>query len=1243
MIRLTNLVSRGLRSLLLLGVLASFVASTADAANIVIQNNNAAGVGFNDPTPRAPVGGNPGTTLGAQRLYIFQYAADIWSALLPSGVTIVVRAQFAAQTCTATSATLGSAGTTTIHRDFSGAPFAGTWYNQALANKLFGSDLSAANPDINATFNLSIDAGCFGPGQVWYYGTDGNEGTNIELLPVVLHEIGHGLGFQTFTNGSTGAYNSGFPSIADRFLYDNVNNLHWNENTAAQRAASTISIDKLSWDGAAVTKQAASFLGARPVMKINSPAGKAGTYAIQTATFGAPITAGGFTGNVVLADDGVAPNADGCTPLVNGGAVSGNIVLIDRGTCTFVAKAQAAQAAGATGLIVANNVAAGLPGMGGTDPSITIPCVGISQADGNSIKANLGAGVNVTFILDPSLKAGADNAGRALMYAPNPFASGSSVSHFDISLSPNALMEPAINNDLHTNLDLTPYMFRDIGWFPTSSLSLVASPAKGLCDQPVTLTATVSPAGNAKGSVEFFDGASSLGVAPVSGNTTATLVLPSMSLGSHSLTAVHQCGTCSTTVTSPKLSYEVNPGLSVQVTSPNGGENWGVATQQKIAWTATASCTGPVTIAILLSTDGGGSYPITIATGQANDGTYTWDIPKDAPITSQARIKIVATDAQSNVMSDASDANFNLYTGGVQAELAAACISAAHPCIEIPVTLHRPDMQGVRAYSVTLQLSPNLTLCGSGIADAGPGGFLQSVGGAFVGPVFVTNHGGGSYTVDQSILGNPCGATATDGTLFTIHVSGVGPDAPASITVTAADLRKCDNAVEPVGSGAPLVIDVDNTGPAAITNLVAAQQTVGNDGDGTTKVGITFTAPGDAATVEVYRAGYGQYPEYDDNGGAVPATPGSYPPGPPWVLTSVGASGQSDETTQRDFYYYVAYAKDACGNVGPVSNQTGGTLNYHLGDWHDGVTNCQGNNQVNTSDLSFLGAHYGITLSHVGDPYACLDVGPTTTNYVNGRPLTDDHVQFEDFVLMSINYLSVSLAPGKAPEAAMANEVRLTVPAAPGIGETFTVGVEMSGTGDIQALSALLNYDRNVVEPLSVSQGELLVRQIAQGMVLSSEPGNVDVALLGTSSGGIAGSGRIAEMTFRVKAVGDPAISIRHLEARSASNQPVSLGVTEAVTVPPARTMLSAVSPNPFQSATTIQLSLSTGGLVKVGVFDVAGRQVRSLVNGYQLAGQKLVSWDGRNDAGVKLAMGMYVIRMEAGGAMMSRRVAMVR
>ena len=78
--------------------------------------------------------------------------------------------------------------------------------------------------------------------------------------------------------------------------------------------------------------------------------------------------------------------------MVNAAAIAGNIALIDRGICTFVAKAQAAQAAGAIGVIIANNVAAGCPAWAAPIRRITIPCVGISQADGNAIKANLAGG-----------------------------------------------------------------------------------------------------------------------------------------------------------------------------------------------------------------------------------------------------------------------------------------------------------------------------------------------------------------------------------------------------------------------------------------------------------------------------------------------------------------------------------------------------------------------------------------------------------------------------------------------------------------------------------------------------------------------------------------------------------------------------------------------------------------------------------------------------------------------------------
>ena len=99
-----------MRHLLPMLLLALLVSLPAEAATIVIVNNDGAGEGFNDPTPAAPVGGNPGTTIGQQRLNVFQHAADIWGGLLPSDVTIRVRATFDALSCDATGAVLGARG-----------------------------------------------------------------------------------------------------------------------------------------------------------------------------------------------------------------------------------------------------------------------------------------------------------------------------------------------------------------------------------------------------------------------------------------------------------------------------------------------------------------------------------------------------------------------------------------------------------------------------------------------------------------------------------------------------------------------------------------------------------------------------------------------------------------------------------------------------------------------------------------------------------------------------------------------------------------------------------------------------------------------------------------------------------------------------------------------------------------------------------------------------------------------------
>jgi hypothetical protein len=462
------------RILLFAVVLTVATQAMAGTGRMVILNNDPPGQGFNDPTPASPVGGNPGTTLGQQRMHVFRAAADRWQTMLDTDVDILVAARFAPistddQPCTATQGILGFAGPARWVHSFAAAPKQGVWYPIALANKLAGRDLAPSVPDINVTFNVLVDNNtCLGNTK-WYYGLDRNHGNNIDLFVVVLHELGHGLGIAGAWTPPE--FRDNRPAISDVHTIDLTLGRYWHQMSEPERSISITNSGNLAWDGPNVREMAPRFLEPMTTLTITAPAPISRDYDIGLASFGPSANRAAMSGRIVQALDAANPDGpattDACTPLTNAATINGNIALVDRGSCTFVQKARNAQAAGATGMVIVNLPdSCGVPGMSGDAPDVTIPVISVSRQDGEGIKAQLASNTTVNAMLrvDPSQLAGGTKEGHVRLFAPCENQPGSSRHHWDTTATPNLLMEPSINPDLLHGVDLTIYQLLDMGW-----------------------------------------------------------------------------------------------------------------------------------------------------------------------------------------------------------------------------------------------------------------------------------------------------------------------------------------------------------------------------------------------------------------------------------------------------------------------------------------------------------------------------------------------------------------------------------------------------------------------------------------------------------------------------------------------------------------------------------------------------------------------------------------------------------
>jgi hypothetical protein len=113
----------------------------------------------------------------------------------------------------------------------------------------------------------------------------------------------------------------------------------------------------------------------------------------------------------------------------------------------------------------------------------------------------------------------------------------------------------------------------------------------------------------------------------------------------------------------------------------------------------------------------------------------------------------------------------------------------------------------------------------------------------------------------------------------------------------------------------------------------------------------------------------------------------------------------------------------------------------------------------------------------------------------------------------------------------------------------------------------------------------------------------------------------------------------------------VSLVAPDLTLLPPAapvseslrRLGLSQNVPNPFNPRTTIKYDLPATGAVRLTVFDVAGRLVRTLVDESMPQGSHEAVWDGRDSSGREVGSGSYLARLEFGGKVETVRMGLIR
>jgi hypothetical protein len=207
-------------------------------------------------------------------------------------------------------------------------------------------------------------------------------------------------------------------------------------------------------------------------------------------------------------------------------------------------------------------------------------------------------------------------------------------------------------------------------------------------------------------------------------------------------------------------------------------------------------------------------------------------------------------------------------------------------------------------------------------------------------------------------------------------------------------------------------------------------------------------------------------------------------------------------------------------------------------------------------------------------------------------------------------------------------------------GDLMTIGLVADITTEAAAVQYSLSYNADHLEPVDVAAGDIVSSLRFDNNIAEGKISGVFYDLTGATFG--PASGELATFTFRMKNgrfnPRDLAITDFMIVDRGAALIP-----SEIKGLLPTQYILNQNYPNPFNASTNISFDLPYDSDAELMVYDVLGRKIATLHNGYLLAGNHIFTWNGRSEKGEAMATGIFFYRLRSADFDETKKMILVK